>query len=229
MSRSTVAKQNFQAAREVIPILEGSCARLKRLLGLCDRQIDLIEQDSSMSGRVKGKEFHDLVRIMLNLQKDLLKYTQALYPDIPATQKSQSSEKLRKEDLEALSDSQLQELMGYMVQDEGQEEVNLQEIVDTMLNRSYTKIDANEGRKETEKAPSSQILVKVDIPNESAAKQKSSAVRLHVQSVGSRQPKSKQATKKTTAYGLSSDRIKRNPDNRKYKPPSGPRDDPNAE
>src|SRR3954465_10356437 len=114
MSRSSITKQNaFQAAPEVIPILDGSCARLKRLLRLCDQQIDSIEQDSGMSSLAKGKELQILVRLVLTLQKDLVKYTKALHPDIPVKPVAQASGKFRKEDLEALTDRQLHELMTY--------------------------------------------------------------------------------------------------------------------
>jgi len=49
MSKINVSRQSaLQTAPEVIPILEGSCARLKRLLKLCDQRIDALEQDADM-------------------------------------------------------------------------------------------------------------------------------------------------------------------------------------
>jgi len=136
MSRSSVTKQSaFQAAPEVIPILDGSCARLKRLLKLCDQQIESIERNTVMSGPAKGKELQILVRMVLNLQKDLLKYSKALHPDLPVKQPTQTGGKLKKEDLEALSDSQLHELMDYFTRDDADTDVDIQEIVDTMLDK----------------------------------------------------------------------------------------------
>jgi hypothetical protein len=124
----TKAKPKLQPAAEVVPILNASCERLKKLLALCDAQIELLTKDLGILDAMKAKELQVLVRMVLNLQKDLAKTMAALHPDISVTPPSVDT-KFEKLNLESLTEQQLHDLMNHYLRgaDDGEkgEEVDI--------------------------------------------------------------------------------------------------------
>jgi|GEM_PF-3984758 len=117
MAKSNRVKQNvLQPAAEVVPILQASCERLKKLLALCDAQIDSLTKDLGILDAMKAKELQVLVRMVLNLQKDLAKTMAALHPDISVTPPSVAAQ-FKQLDLESLTEQQLHDLMHHYLRD----------------------------------------------------------------------------------------------------------------
>jgi len=162
--------------------------------------------------QAKGKEVQILVRTVLNLQKDLLKYTKALHPDIPVKPQSQrDGSKVVKADIEALSDDQLREITAYYMLDKDERDIDIDELIDSMLGKA----------KLSEKTTSTPAISKVEISNQPSPSPKAVPVRLKVQSrkIESQQPGINFYAHGDSGYDPSTDHDKQNPEYGSENPP----------
>jgi hypothetical protein len=70
----------FRPAPQVVAIATAAVGRLQKLLTICDYQIDALHTKNNASKESPYRELLKLARMVLNLQKDLDKYSAIAYP-----------------------------------------------------------------------------------------------------------------------------------------------------
>jgi|GEM_PF-4278115 len=116
------AKQKLQPSAEVIPLLHASCARLKKLLMLCEAEIDTLINDSGTSAVAKARQIQILSRTIQGLQRDWLKYMAILHPDVPVVSPRSSSSSVSQRDIESMSDEELRDEMFKLIRVENEDD-----------------------------------------------------------------------------------------------------------
>src|SRR4051812_20973086 len=78
---SSRSQQAFCAAPpEIVSINQSALQRAQRMLALCDRRLDKLEQDSKAADALPLRDMQHLARMIHNLEKDVQAYAAIVYP-----------------------------------------------------------------------------------------------------------------------------------------------------